>query len=509
MISNRSAVLFFAMFAAGGPASAATLPGVPPAPSALTSIGIAAAVRGDVQASAPGTAAGRVIGSGKPVYLNDHVTTGADGRLQILLLDETVFTIGPNSDMVLDEFVYDPKTNAGKVSAQIAKGVFRFVTGKVAQHRPADMKVALPVGTIGIRGTMVAGRVSGGDADVFLVGPGQQNNAHERPGGITVTNGHGSTAIDATGYGTSIHNGGAPSGGYRFSADQVRGILGQLDNRTGSNSGGGASGHAGGGLGGSGTADAGGAGTPGGPSGSGPTGGAPGAAQGVNGTAGQSSGQNTATVSYTPAGTVNVGLQNNNNNTTTTNNTNTTDLASQQTQVAVNTPTVDTLAEGGSSYWQDIVKVTSGLGTYSSSGLYGCTGGTCGKGAVGNFSFKMVVDFANQQLGGHGSNIIVGPSLSYLPGGGAVNNPVTGSGTTIGLFGFPTSVGAAVAVIPTTALSNSNFNGSNVSFQNVGGTAGQLTMNMVYALGSTAANGSATANPVFTTTTPVGTSARR
>src|SRR5258708_4230703 len=97
----------------------------------LQRIGSAGAVAGRVQATAPAAGAvGRVIGSGQPLYLNDAVTTDAQGRLQVLLLDETVFTIGPNSSMVLDSFIYDPN-GASKLSARILKGVFRFVTGKI------------------------------------------------------------------------------------------------------------------------------------------------------------------------------------------------------------------------------------------------------------------------------------------------------------------------------------------------------------------------------------------
>ena len=95
-----------------------------PAASLLTKIGTAAAVRGAVNAVSAGTAVGHVISSGKPLFLNDHVTPDAAGRLQILLVDETIFTLGPNSDMVLDDFVYDPKTSAGKMTASIAKGTF-------------------------------------------------------------------------------------------------------------------------------------------------------------------------------------------------------------------------------------------------------------------------------------------------------------------------------------------------------------------------------------------------
>jgi hypothetical protein len=92
-------------------------------------------------------------GSVTKVNLGMRVITGPTGHLQCLLMDETVFTIGPNSEMVIDEFVYDPEINASKITARLAKGIFRWVTGKVARKDPAKMKVTLPVGTIGIRGT--------------------------------------------------------------------------------------------------------------------------------------------------------------------------------------------------------------------------------------------------------------------------------------------------------------------------------------------------------------------
>ena len=55
--------------------------------------------------------------------------------------------------MVIDEFVYDPDNSVRKVAVRVTKGIFRWVTGKVARKDPASMRVTLPVGTIGIRGT--------------------------------------------------------------------------------------------------------------------------------------------------------------------------------------------------------------------------------------------------------------------------------------------------------------------------------------------------------------------
>ena len=151
-------------------------------------IGATAAVKGQVQLAAlPGIRpVGKNAASGEPIYLGDQVTTGANGRLQVLLLDETVFTIGPNATLVIDAFIYDPNASTGKVAATVVKGAFRFITGKVARLNPTDMEVRLPVGSIGVRGTSVAGVTDGTSATVVLLGPGPESNTDDRTGRIIV-----------------------------------------------------------------------------------------------------------------------------------------------------------------------------------------------------------------------------------------------------------------------------------------------------------------------------------
>ena len=156
-------------------------------PGGSSQIGVTAAVKGTVKI-ATGSSVGQVVESGRPIFLGDVVSTDAQSHLQILLLDETVFTIGPNSSMVIDRFVYDPATSTGKVGARVLKGIFRFVTGKIAKKNPKDMEVKLPSGTIGIRGTIVAGRVEGDSSRIVLLGPGPANNTDEPPGQIVVSN---------------------------------------------------------------------------------------------------------------------------------------------------------------------------------------------------------------------------------------------------------------------------------------------------------------------------------
>lgn len=391
-----------------------------PAPGALTNIGVAAAVRGAVSARAPGAPAGRVVGSGKPVFLNDHVATGPDARLQILLLDETTFTIGPNSDMVLDEFVYDPASGAGKVTAEITKGAFRFVTGKVARRKPEDMQVKIPVGTIGIRGTMVEGAVDGLNADILLAGPGPDNNAQERPGGITVTTAGGSTDIDSSGYGTSIRGGGAPSAGYRFAPDQVGGIHARL------------------------FGDAGGASDGGG-----------GAARTASAT--QSSGQGAASGGVNFQTTASDVVAQNND---------TANFAAQQRRAGGG------LYPDGTSSWSDMVAANTptGFGSYSNSGTYSCSGGVCGGGATGSFNMKVAVDFVNHVVGGNGSLIqITGGALSSLTTGTSIFGVAYGS------------TGQAITSFSGGSLGDANFAGSNIAFQNANHVPGaRAVMTMSY-----------------------------
>lgn len=412
--------LALALLAASAPAFAA---------SALTNIGVAAAVRGKVQAVAPGQAVGRVIGSGKPVYLNDHVTTGADSRLQLLLLDETAFTLGPNSDMVLDEFVYDPKTSSGKVSAQITKGAFRFVTGKVAQHKPSDMKVGLPTGTIGIRGTMVAGVVNGQDADIMLVGPGPQNNANERPGGITVTSYGRSVDIDASGYGTTIRGGGAPSAGVRFSPQQSGAILNQLAAPGGAASNSGASSNQ--------TA----------------------ADGGVQGSASQNSGENTASGGVNYQGTAGDLVAQNDD---------TSNFAAQQAGGV----------QDGVADWSQVLGITSGDGYYSGNGVYNCASGCVGS---GGFNFSLVIDFGARQVGGFGSfssvNIADGDLTSYT------------SGSTIFTTSYDGLTGPAHLGL---TFSDPSYSGTVDLLNKAGKVADQATLSFSFNTNTVSASGSAT-----------------
>ena len=198
------------------------------AASAATQAGISAAVRGDIDLTPATGEAKHQAASGEDIYLGDEISSYDDAGMQLMLLDETVFTIGANTDITVDEFVYDPATGAGQVTASVAKGVFRFVTGNIAQGNPEDMTINLPVGTIGIRGTIGAGSYLDGVAAIVLLGPGPDNNANARSGHLEVSAQGVTINLTRPRYGTIIEPGQAPSAPVLFSDAQIGAILGAL-----------------------------------------------------------------------------------------------------------------------------------------------------------------------------------------------------------------------------------------------------------------------------------------
>jgi trimeric autotransporter adhesin len=106
----------------------------------------------------------RLISLGDPVIRNHRIETSREGLVQILLADGTSFTVGPNSSVVIDSFVYDPENNTASLAATMTKGALRFIGGK-ASKASGDVKINTPIGTAGIRGAVVDINLDGQSPD--------------------------------------------------------------------------------------------------------------------------------------------------------------------------------------------------------------------------------------------------------------------------------------------------------------------------------------------------------
>jgi|TARA_R100001443_G_scaffold17241_1_gene27684 hypothetical protein len=82
----------------------------------------------------------------------DKVET-ANGRMGITFIDETQIRLTENSQVLIDEFIFDPDPDKSKMALTFAKGTARFVTGKLNRVSKKNIKIRTNSATIGIRGT--------------------------------------------------------------------------------------------------------------------------------------------------------------------------------------------------------------------------------------------------------------------------------------------------------------------------------------------------------------------
>ena len=82
----------------------------------------------------------------------DNVQT-SNGRLGITFLDDSQVRLTEHSELVIDEFIYDPDPSKSKMALQFASGTARFITGKLSTIKKENILIQTPSATVGIRGT--------------------------------------------------------------------------------------------------------------------------------------------------------------------------------------------------------------------------------------------------------------------------------------------------------------------------------------------------------------------
>lgn len=119
------------------------------------------------------------ITAGTKIYQGDIVETDATGAVNIVFLDETSMAVSQNARLAIDEYTFDPSTENGSTNFSVLRGLFVFTSGLIGRDDPDDVSINTPVGSIGIRGTIIAGEIN----------PGGESNISVLEGAIVVKNG--------------------------------------------------------------------------------------------------------------------------------------------------------------------------------------------------------------------------------------------------------------------------------------------------------------------------------
>jgi len=90
---------------------------------------------------------------GQAVRQGDVVITGEDGSVGITFRDTSLLSLGPDSVLSIDRFVFDSTTHQGAFDSSLKQGTLAAVSGKLAKQSPEAMKVKTPAAILGVRGT--------------------------------------------------------------------------------------------------------------------------------------------------------------------------------------------------------------------------------------------------------------------------------------------------------------------------------------------------------------------
>ncbi len=103
--------------------------------------------------------------TGTMVLRNDSLKTGSNGAISMIFRDDTLLSIGPNSELSIKEFLFSP--GEGKLSfvARLLRGTAACISGMIGKLSPDSFRFETPVANIGIRGTKFAVKVEGDNGE--------------------------------------------------------------------------------------------------------------------------------------------------------------------------------------------------------------------------------------------------------------------------------------------------------------------------------------------------------
>jgi hypothetical protein len=91
--------------------------------------------------------------TGASLMPSDRVITGADGSVGITLRDETLLAVGPNSNVWLEKYAFDPTSHEGALDATVKRGTLGVISGKLPKQSPGAVQFRTPTSILGVRGT--------------------------------------------------------------------------------------------------------------------------------------------------------------------------------------------------------------------------------------------------------------------------------------------------------------------------------------------------------------------
>ncbi len=98
---------------------------------------------------------------GLEIWENDTLRTGPDASIGLVFNDDTLLSVGPESVLVIDEFVFAPREGKFSIVFRMLKGTAAYLSGLISKLAPESAHFKTPTASIGIRGTKFLVKVEG------------------------------------------------------------------------------------------------------------------------------------------------------------------------------------------------------------------------------------------------------------------------------------------------------------------------------------------------------------
>ncbi|HWM60759.1 MAG TPA: FecR domain-containing protein [Rhizomicrobium sp.] len=98
---------------------------------------------------------------GEHVFQSDLISTAKGASVGLTFADNSMMSLGPNSQLALDQFRFDTTTHVGVFNTSLSKGTLAVKSGQIVQQTPEAMHVKTPAALLGVRGTEFVVRADG------------------------------------------------------------------------------------------------------------------------------------------------------------------------------------------------------------------------------------------------------------------------------------------------------------------------------------------------------------
>jgi hypothetical protein len=120
-------------------------------PGALAGIGFIAGVQGDARVIRQSESLPATVGFS--VELNDRLVTGRKSRIKVLFSDDSLVTVGGETELTITEHIFKAKANQRKTVMELVKGKMRALVQKEVAGVSAVFEVHTTNAVAGVRGT--------------------------------------------------------------------------------------------------------------------------------------------------------------------------------------------------------------------------------------------------------------------------------------------------------------------------------------------------------------------